>query len=180
MKIAIGCDHIVTPIKNEVIKHLKEQGIEIVDCGTYDQTRTHYPIYGAEVGRQVALKKVDLGVVICGTGIGITNGANKVKGVRCALVRDITAAIKAKEDYNANIIGMGGRVSGVGLIEDIVDHFIAAKYKGKNDKIIAKINNLIVNDNYNTNKFDEEITKWERGDYTEGKIQDKIVLPKTY
>ena len=77
MKIAIGCDHIVTPIKDNVIKTLEKQGHTVIDCGTYDLVRTHYAMYGFEVARQVATKKADFGVVICGTGVGITNSASK-------------------------------------------------------------------------------------------------------
>ena len=78
MTLAIGCDHIVTPIKDKLVETLKKQGHTVIDCGTYDLVRSHYTIYGFEVARLVANKKAKFGIVICGTGVGITNSANKI------------------------------------------------------------------------------------------------------
>lgn len=165
MKVAIGCDHIVTPVKDEVVQELKKLNIEVVDCGTYDRVRTHYPIYGQKVGIKVAKKEVDFGVCICGTGVGISNSAQKVKGTRCVLVRDQITAVKARETYNCNIVCFGGRVTGVGLIIDIVKAFISTSYNNENKDLIEKINNLITHENYDEHLLDSEIKKWDEGFY---------------
>ncbi|NFN87206.1 ribose 5-phosphate isomerase B [Clostridium sporogenes] len=130
MKIALGSDHAGLPLKNEIIKHLKDKRIEIEDFGTYTEESCDYPDYAKKVAEKVAAKEFDFGILVCGTGIGISIAANKVKGIRAALCSDTFSAHACREHNNANILALGQRVVGVGLALDIVDNFLNAKFQG--------------------------------------------------
>lgn len=130
MKIAIGCDHGGFNLKNTVIKHLKEKGIELKDFGTYGTESCDYPDIAIQVAEAVASKEFDYGILICGTGIGISIAANKVSGIRAALCSDTFSAHATRQHNNANILAMGERVIGPGLALDIVDAFLGAEFEG--------------------------------------------------
>ena len=128
MKIGLGCDHAGYPLKLKVMKQLEEWGYEIVDYGTDSTEATDYPIYGHAVGRAVASGEVDRGIVICGSGIGISMAANKVPGVRCALCSEPYGAVLTRRHNDANVLG--GRMIGDALALKIVSAFLRTEFKG--------------------------------------------------
>ena len=130
MKIAIGCDHGGFDLKPDVIEFLKSRAIEVIDLGTNSSESVDYPDYGRAVGETVASKKADLGIVICGTGIGISLAANKVHGIRAAVVSDTFSAKMARAHNNANILAFGARVVGKGLAIEIVKAWLDTEFEG--------------------------------------------------
>ena len=122
--IAIGSDHGGYELKLEVIKHLKDRGIEVKDYGCDSTASCDYPVYAGKVTDAVVSKECELGILICGTGIGMSMAANKVKGIRAALCSDCFSAKATKEHNNANILCMGARVIGAGHALMIVDTFL--------------------------------------------------------
>lgn len=145
MKIAIGSDHVGIDMKKEIVNYLSELGYEVNDFGTYTSERTDYPIYGKKVADGVASGQYDAGVLICGTGIGISISANKVKGIRAAVCSEPYSAKLSKEHNNSNIIAFGSRVVGVDLAKMIVKEWLDAKYEGGRHSnrinMISKIEN---------------------------------------
>lgn len=141
MKIAIGCDHAALKLKNDVVTKLKNDGYEVEDFGIYEQKSVDYPDYALPVAEAVASGKADKGILICGTGIGMSIAANKVKGIRCALCSDTFSAHATREHNDANILAFGERVIGEGLAMDIVDTFLKTPFSGddRHVKRIAKI-----------------------------------------
>jgi ribose 5-phosphate isomerase B len=143
MKIALGSDHGGIRLKKEIIKHLEKKGIELKDFGTYSEDSCDYPDFAEKVAEEVVAKNYDLGILICGTGIGISIAANKVPGVRAALCSDTFSAHATREHNNANILALGERVVGPGLALDIVDAFLNAKFEGdRHQRRIDKISEI--------------------------------------
>lgn len=130
MKIAIGSDHGGFSLKESVKTFLLEQNYEVEDVGCDDLSSVDYPSYGVTVGEMVVNGDADFGIVICGTGIGISIATNKVKGVRCALVSDVFTAKLTRQHNDSNVLALGGRVIGVDLAIAIVDTWLNTKFEG--------------------------------------------------
>jgi len=130
MKLAIGNDHAAVELKNEIMAHLKERGVEVVNVGTDTTDRFDYAISGYKVAKLVASGQVDGGVLICGTGIGISLAANKVHGIRAAVCSEPYSAKLSKQHNNSNIICFGARVVGPDLAKMIVDEWMDAEFQG--------------------------------------------------
>lgn len=130
MKIAIGCDHVGYELKKKVIDHLTEKGHEVVDFGTNSTERTDYPIYGEKAANAVASGECDRGIVICGTGIGISISANKVKGIRCVVCSEPYSALLSRQHNDTNMLAFGSRVVGGDLALMIVDAWLSGEYEG--------------------------------------------------
>lgn len=128
--LAIGSDHGGFELKGHIVEHLKEKGIEVKDYGVYCEDSVDYPDCAKPVCEAILNGSAELGILICGTGIGISMAANKFHGIRAALCGDVFSAKMAKEHNNANIICLGGRVTGRELACMIVDTFLEAKFQG--------------------------------------------------
>lgn len=124
MKIAIGNDHAATTRKNEIRRMLEEEGYEVINFGTDTDESVDYPDYAAMVARAVRDGEADCGILICGTGIGMSMAANKIPGIRCGLCRDVTEARLTREHNDANILAMGARTIGLETAKDIVHAYL--------------------------------------------------------
>ncbi|MHB0886147.1 MAG: ribose 5-phosphate isomerase B [Bacillota bacterium] len=130
MRVAIGCDHAGVDLKHEVVKYLKEQGVEVTDFGPEGADSVDYPDYARKVAEAVRGGAAERGVLICGTGIGMSISANKVPGIRAALCHDVYSARLTREHNDANVLTMGARVIGAGLALEIVKAFFGAEFAG--------------------------------------------------
>ena len=139
--IAFGCDHGGFELKEEILAYLDKEGIEYKDFGCYDRTSCDYPDIAKPVAEAVASGECEKGILVCGTGIGISIAANKVKGIRAALCGDCFSAQATREHNDANILAMGARVTGPGLAVKIVDTFLHTDFSNDERHIrsIAKI-----------------------------------------
>ena len=143
MKITIGSDHGAVELKEEVKKVLAElEGVEVKDVGTFGTASVDYPDIAEKVCAEVVSGAADRGIVLCGTGLGISIAANKIKGIRCALCNDVYSARMSREHNNANVLAMGGRVTGFGTAGEIVRVWMTTEFAGgrharRVDKIMA-------------------------------------------
>ena len=139
--IAIGSDHGGYGLKQEIMAHLKEQGVEYKDYGCYDEKSCDYPVYAKKVANAIVSGECEKGILICGTGIGMSMAANKIKGIRAALCGDCFSAQMTKEHNNANVLCLGARVIGSELAFRIADTFIDSKFSN-DERHIRRINML--------------------------------------
>ena len=130
MKIALASDHGGFELKEIVKKHLLERNIEVIDLGTNSTESVDYPAYGTLCGETVVAGKADVGIVVCGTGIGISIAANKVKGIRCGLCTSVEMAHLTKQHNNANVLALGGRTTEPKLALEIVDEWLDTEFEG--------------------------------------------------
>ena len=141
--IAIGSDHGGFELKKEVMAHLDARGLEYKDFGTYSDASCDYPVYGKAVAKAVASGECERGIIICGTGIGISIAANKVHGIRAALCGDCFSAEATRQHNDANVLCFGGRVVGPGLACMMVDEFLNAQFEGgRHQRRVDKISSL--------------------------------------
>ena len=143
MKIGIGSDHGGYELKESIKEYLNQLGVEFVDYGTNSLESVDYPDFGKKVADAVLEKQVDRGILICGTGIGISITANRIQGISCALCTDTFSARMSREHNNANILALGGRVVGTGLALDIVKIFLDTEFEGgRHERRINKIDEI--------------------------------------
>ncbi|MBR6012254.1 MAG: ribose 5-phosphate isomerase B [Selenomonadaceae bacterium] len=144
MKITIGSDHGAVDLKEEIKKFLQESKIDVQDVGTFGNESVDYPDIAEKVCSDILSGKSERGIVLCGTGIGISIAANKIKGIRCALCNDVYSAKMSREHNNANVLAMGGRVLGFGPAVEIVKAWIETEFSGdeRHNRRIGKITAL--------------------------------------
>lgn len=130
MKVVLGNDHAAVQMKKEVAAYLEAKGFEVINVGIDEEVSCNYPEYGEKAARMVASGEADCGVLICGTGVGISIAANKVKGIRAAVCSEPTTARLVKQHNNANIIAFGARIIGIETAKDILDAYFDAKFEG--------------------------------------------------
>ena len=138
MKLVIGSDHAAFSMKNDIKKYLETKGYEVLDIGTFSEESCDYPKIAYDASLKVVNNEVELGILICGTGIGMSLAANKVKGIRAAVVSEPYSARMSREHNNSNIICFGARVVGIETAKDIVDNFLNTKFLG--DKHLRRVN----------------------------------------
>lgn len=142
MKIAIGCDHGALDLKNTVVAHLEKKGYEVQDFGTYTLDSCDYPDYAAQAAKAVAAGTCDKGIVLCTTGIGVSIAANKIKGIRCALLSDVMSARMTREHNDTNVMALGAGVVGQMLALEIVDTWLGTEFS-HNERHQRRINKVM-------------------------------------
>ena len=130
MTIAVGNDHVALEMKREIVRYLEEKGHRVLNVGTDSPERTDYPVWGEKAAQLVASGEADRGILICGTGVGISLAANKVKGIRAVVCSEPYSARLSRQHNDTNILAFGARVIGIELAKMIVDEWLAASFEG--------------------------------------------------
>jgi len=147
LKISLASDHGGFELKEEIKKYILAKNIDVIDLGTNSQESVDYPEYGKKAALSVVNGECDKSIICCGTGIGISIAANKVKGARCAVVSDVFSAKMSREHNDANILSLGGRVVGVGLALEIVEAWLSSSFEGGRHSRRVDLITKIENDN---------------------------------
>ena len=143
MKIVIGCDHGGLEHKNAIVEHLKDRGFEVLDCGIYEQKSVDYPDIAKIVCKEITSGDCQRGILVCGTGIGMSMAANKIRGIRAACCSDHFSAKYTRLHNDANILCLGGRVVGIGVAIELADIFIDTEFEGgRHANRVAKIKEI--------------------------------------
>ena len=143
MKIVIGCDHGGLEHKNAIVEHLKSRGFEVLDCGIYEQKSVDYPDIAKKVCGEITNGNYERGILVCGTGIGMSMAANKIKGIRAACCSDHFSAKYTRLHNDANILCLGGRVVGIGVAIELADIFMDTEFEGgRHSTRVAKIKEI--------------------------------------
>lgn len=143
MRIAIGSDHVGLELKLTIIDYLKELGYDVQDFGAYSSEKTDYPVYGVKVAEEVVKGNFDCGIIMCGTGVGISIAANKVKGIRAVVCSEPYSAKLSKEHNDTNILAFGSRVVGAELAKMIVREWLSAEFEGgRHQKRVDMLDNI--------------------------------------
>lgn len=144
--IALGADHAGVALKDDLVQHLQNRGVQVLDLGTHGTDRVDYPDYGAAVGRAVVSGEANLGIAVCGSGIGICMAANKIPGVRAATVHDVTSARLTRAHNDANVLCLGERLTGPEVARDAVDAWLDAEFEGgRHAQRVTKLDDLLDN-----------------------------------
>ncbi|HET9481275.1 MAG TPA: ribose 5-phosphate isomerase B [Candidatus Polarisedimenticolia bacterium] len=143
LRVAIGCDHAAVGLKEAIVQELRASGVAVEDAGTFTGDPVDYPDFAADVARRVARGEVDRGIVMCGTGIGVSIAANKIPGIRAALCHDVTTARLAVEHNDANVLCLGARTTGPAVAFDVVATWLGAAFEGgRHQRRVDKIRAL--------------------------------------
>ena len=146
MKISIGCDHGAIELKNIVVEHLTKKGYEVADFGTYTTASCDYPEFAAAAAKAVASGECEKGIVLCTTGIGVSITANKVKGIRCALLSDVMSARLTREHNDTNMMALGAGIVGKNLALEIIDTWLTTEFS-HDERHQRRINKLMAVEN---------------------------------